>query len=176
MRNALATTGIVAALILLTSGCGGGSTATTASNHGAATNTSVEQAETPAALEGAVRRAVNENHALLTHALLTNSVPSNPQGTAGPALADVRRSAAERKAQGTSVRILSENFRVLGVELDPSYTTATATILNLQKVQPLYGVHRRPGAPSPSREHVRLELHRIGNADRFVVWKVTLLR
>lgn len=126
------------------------------------------------ALEEAVRRAVRENHALLTQALLTNSLPVKPEGTAGPALADLRRSAAQRKAQRVRVRILTETFRVLALQVDPSYATATATIINTQRVQPTY--NRRPGAPSTSREHVRLELHRINGTDRFVVWNVTVLR
>lgn len=175
MRHALALTGTIAALMFTMSGCGSGSSPTMRSST-AVTSTTVGRSGTPAALEGAVQRAVSENHALLTRALLTNSVPSHPEGTAGPALADVRRSAEERKAQGVRVRILSETFRVLGIELDPSYATATATILNVQKVQPLYGARHRPGAPSAAREHVRLELRRLANDDRFVVWKVTVLR
>lgn len=159
--------------VLVAGGCGGSATHTTAS-HAPTTTTSGGRPNMPAALERAVRRAVSEDHALLTHALLTNSVPAHAEGTGGPALADLRRSAAQRRAQHVTVRIISEDFRVLSVELDPSYTTATATVLNTQRVQPIYG--GRPGARSTSREHVRLELRRIGDTERFVVWKVALLR
>lgn len=163
---------VTVALLLAMSGCGSSKTHTAATHP--STTTTASQSATPAVLEEAVRRAVRENHALLTRALLTNSVPAKSEGTAGPALSDLRRSAAQRKAQGVSVRILSETYRVLAVQLDPSYTTATATILNTQRVQPTY--RRQRGAPSTSREHVQLELHRVGDTDRFVVWKVTLLR
>lgn len=127
-----------------------------------------------AQLEQAVRRAVSEDHALVTQTLLTNRVPANPEGAAGPALTYLRRSAAQRRAQDVKVRILSEAFHLLAVQLDPSYTTATATVVNTQLVRPTY--RGRPGRPSTSHEHVRLELHRVGNSERFVVWQVKLLR
>lgn len=170
MRRAIPLTTAVVALAV--SGCGGSGGTNTVAGH--TPTTTASRPNTPAALEQAVRRAVSENHALLTHALLTNSVPSHPEGTAGPALADLRRSAAQRRAQRMKVRIVSEDFRVLSIELDPSYATATASVLNIQRVQPSYG--GRPGARSTSREHVRLELHRIDSTERFVVWKVALLR
>lgn len=173
MRRQVLLIPVTLAVIVAASGCGTGTTSTAAS-HTPPPTTTTSRSGTPAALEEAVRSAVSENHALLTQALLTNSVPVKPEGTAGPALAAVRSSAAQRKAQGVGVRILSETFRVLAVKLDPTYTTATATILNTQRVQPTYG--HRAGAPSTSREHVRLELHRITGTDRFVVWNVTVLR
>jgi hypothetical protein len=150
-------------------GCGGGSTQADDTSKAAIT-------DRPAAsvvLERAVRKAVNQNHELLTRALLTNRVPANTEGTAGPALAVLRRSAAERRAQKIKVRILSETFRVLSVRLDPSYTSATVGVRNVQRLQ--VGRGGKPGAPSTVHEHVRLTLHRVGNSYRFVVWKVALL-
>jgi hypothetical protein len=167
-RLAPHTTAVVVAALAV-AGCGGSTTHTTAAS--TQPTTTASQQATPTVLEQAVRRAVSENHALLTEALLTNHVPASPNGTAGPALADVRRSAAQRRAQGVRVRILSERLRVLSVQLDPSYATATATIINTQRVRPIYRGHA--GRPSASSEHVQLELHRVGGSERFVVWNVT---
>jgi len=150
-------------------GCGSGGTQADSSP----TSVTTDRPAASVVLEDAVRKAVNENHELLTRALLTDRVPAKPEGTAGPALAVLRRSAAERRAQKITVRILSETFRVLSVRLEPSYTTATAGVRNIQRLR----VSRdgKSSAPSTVREHVRLTLHRIGNTYRFVVWKVALL-
>lgn len=169
----------VSALLLLAlaipmSGCGAGKTSTADSRTPSKTKTTTtQQTASSSALEDAVRRAVLANHVLLTRALLTNEVPTRSEGAAGPALADLRNAAAQRRSQHVKVRILSEKLTVLAVQLAPTYATATATILNVQRVQAIYGRHR--AAPSISREHVRLELHRIGNTDRFIVWKVAVL-
>jgi hypothetical protein len=150
-------------------GCGSGGTQADSMP----TSATTDRPTASVVLEDAVRKAVNENHELLTRALLTNRVPSKPEGTAGPALAVLRSSAAERRAQKIKVRILSETFRVLAVRLDPSYTTATVSVRNDQRIQISHD--GKPSAPSTVSEHVRLTLHRIGNTDRFVVWKVALL-
>jgi hypothetical protein len=172
MRRQACIVGLVSLCVLGATGCGGGTHADSAPSTSAARTT--DQPATPVVLEDAVRKAVNENHELLTQALLTNRVPANPQGTAGPALAVLRSSAAARRVQKIKVRIISETFRVLSARLDPSYTTATVSVLNVQRLQVSHG--SKSSAPSIVREHVRLLLHRIGNSDRFVVWKVELLR
>jgi hypothetical protein len=174
MRRPTLLSTIALAITLAACGCGSDAAHTTASQPQSTTTDAASRQATPVVLEVAVRQAVKEDHALLTRALLTNRVPADPKGTAGPALAALRRSAVQRRAQKVRVRILSETFRVLAVQLDPSYTAATARVLNIQRIQANYD--GRPSAPSTSREHVRLELHRIGETDRFVVWKVALLR
>jgi hypothetical protein len=150
-------------------GCGSSRTQADSTSKAATT----DQPAASVVLERAVRKAVNENHELLTRALLTNRVPANPEGTAGPALAVLRRSAAERRAQKIKVRILSETFRPLTVRLDPSYTSATVGVSNIQRL--LISRDGKSNAPSTVHEHVRLTLHRVGNSYRFVVWKVALL-
>lgn len=173
MRRAVRIASLISLCALGAAGCGGGGThADSASSTSAARTTN--QPAAPVVLEDAARKAVNENHALLTRALVTNRVPANPEGTAGPALAVLRSSAAGRRTQKIKVRVLSETFRVHSVQLDPTYTTATVSVVNVQRLQ----VSRdgKSSAPSTVREHVRLLLHRIGNSDRFVVWKVALLR
>jgi hypothetical protein len=175
MKRPVTLTTIALALTLAASGCGSSSGShTTTSDAKPATTAAISQPATPATLEQGVRRAVNEDHALVTQALLTNRVPAHPEAAAGPALTYLRRSAAQRRAQNVRVQIVSEAFHLLAVQLDPSYTTATATVLNTQRVQPTY--RGRAGRPSTSHEHVRIELRRVGNSERFVVWKVTLLR
>lgn len=166
MRLPPLTAVVVALGALVAAGCGGSGGHATAS----ATRSTSTSSGGQATLEQAVRRAVSQDHALLTQALTTNHVPPGAEGTAGPALAALRRSAAQRQAQGVSVRILSEKFSVTAIQLDPSYTTASVTVLNTQRVLPSYG--HRQGSPSTSHEHVRLVLHRVGDADRFVVWQV----
>jgi hypothetical protein len=127
------------------------------------------------ALEQAARTAIYENHTLYVQALWTDSVPTSPTATAGPALAVLRQSVAQRRAQKIRVRTLSERFRIVGLQLDPSYSIATAMVRDDQTVQPSYPSGRPRGNFVTLREHVSLELHRIGGSVRFVVWKVVLL-
>jgi|GEM_PF-2951778 len=151
-------------------GCGSGT-------HQAATSAATPSTtpNSTAQLEHAVRTAISEDHALSVQALWTNSVPANPPATAGPELAILRKSVAQRRAQRVRIRTVSEHFRVLAVELNPSYATATATVLDDQQVQPSYPNGRPRGKSVSLHEHVRLELHRLGTSERFVVWKVVLL-
>jgi hypothetical protein len=123
-----------------------------------------------------VRTAVTEDHRLSVEALWTNRVPANPPASGGPELAILRRSVAERRKAGVRVRTLSERFRVVGVQLDPSYTTATATVIDTERVKPTDLNGRPLGRPSATVEHVHLELRRLGASQRFLVWKVTLLK
>jgi hypothetical protein len=72
------------------------------------------------------------------------------------------------------VRLLSDRFQVLSIRLDPSYTRATATARGRQRVRP--HVNGRPGARTVElNEKARVELHRLGGSNRFVVWRVQLL-
>jgi hypothetical protein len=169
MRRPVWIVNLVLLCALGVAGCGSGSTQADGTSKSATT----DQPAASVVLERAVRKAVNQNHKLLTRALLTNRVPANPEGTAGPALAVLRRSATERRAQKIKVRILSETFHVLSVRLDPSYTSATVGVRNVQRLRVSRG--GKSSAPSTVHEHVRLTLHRVGNSYRFVVWKVALL-
>lgn len=166
---------ILLGLVLAASGCGGSGARTTA---GRTTGTSSISRTTTAvaSLEDAVRKAITEAHHLSVEALWTNRVPANPPANGGPALATLRRSVAERRKAGVRVRTLSEHFRILSVHLDPSYTTASAIVRDDQRVQPTDLKGRRQGGPSEAHERVRLDLRRVGNGERFIVWKVTLLR
>jgi hypothetical protein len=155
---------------VLLAGCG-------SSTHRTTTSSTTEPAATTrdptAQLEQAVRSAVNKDHSLSVETLWTNTVPANPQGIAGPALNDLRQAVAQRRRQGLRVRMLSDDFHVLNVSLEPSYTTATATVLDAERVQVTDPKGHPRGKPSATRERVRLELHRLGSSENFAVWKVS---
>jgi hypothetical protein len=158
---------------LILAGCGGAAHSTTTTTSTRSTTTATDPA---AQLEQAVRRAISEEHSMSVSVLWTNQVPANPTVIGGPSLAILRRSVAQRRSEGVRVRVLSEHFRILSVNLAPSYATATAIVVEDQRVQPTYPDGRARGKPSATSERVRLELHRVGNTERFLVWKVTLLK
>jgi glucose/arabinose dehydrogenase len=164
----------LAATVIALAGCGSSQAPTTASRAKSPDQSPTTAQDAPSALEHAAREAVVRDHELLVSALTRNRVPANPRGTAGPALADIRQAVAQRRKQRVTVRMLSDKFRVLGVQLDPSYTTATATVLDVQHVQPSYG--HIAGKVVVFHDHARLQLRRLGDTLRFVVWKVELLR
>jgi hypothetical protein len=170
MKRAL----LISAGCVLLAGCGGAA-------HNSTTSTTTPKstvATTPDAttqLEAAVRRAIDEEHNLSVEVLSTNRLPANPAAIGGPALTVLRHSVAERQGARVRVRVLSERFRIVGIHLDPSYTDATAVVLENQRVQPTYLNGKPRERPSTAHERVRLELHRVGETDRFLVWKVTLL-
>jgi hypothetical protein len=157
---------------LLAAGCG------SAAHHAATTTTTTSSTTTsgsPAALEAGAREAVEQDHRLSVQTLWSDRVPTKPEAIDGPALSDLRRSVAERGKEKLKVRTLSEKFRVASLQLEPTYTTATAAVLDTERVQPYRDGHPH-GKPSATTEHVRLILHRVGNSDRFDVWKVTLTK
>jgi len=172
MRPAIPLTTVVVTFAI--GGCGGGGATHTVASH--TPTMTASQPSTPAALEQAVRRAVEKEHSMSVEVLWTNRVPANPPAIGGPALAILRRSVAQRRRAGVRVRVLSERFRIVSVQLDPSYAAATAVVLENQRVQPTDPNGRRRGGPSAASERVRLQLRRAGNSERFIVWKVTLLR
>jgi hypothetical protein len=139
-------------------------------------STQSNTSNTEATLTSAARAAIQEDHRMSVRVLWTNSVPAHPRATAGPALAVLRRSAAARARRGIRVRLLSERFRVISIQLDPSYERATAVVYDPQRVRP-YGRGGRPlGHAVALKERARLELRRLGSGMRFVVWKVTPIK
>lgn len=129
-----------------------------------------------ARLEQAVRQAVASNASLSNWVLWHNSVPAwAVQSTAGPALAALRGSAAERQHQHLQMLGISPHFDVLSVTLAPSYTAATVIVRERGNVRP-YRNGKPLGRPIKVDENARLELRRSGTALRFVVWKVESAR
>jgi hypothetical protein len=172
MKRPLAIT--VIALVLL-AGCGSGKRTTpTVTSH--ATTAADSTQASPAVLQNAVRRAIEDDHRMSVRVLWTNDVPRHPTATAGPALANLRSSAAERRRRHVRVRLLSERFRILRIDLDPSYASATATVLDVQRVQRSHGNGKPRGKPVRLVERAHLVLRRSGTEPRFMVWKVTVAR
>lgn len=153
----------------LLAGCGGGATRQTATQR---TTTNAASAPNPAAqLEGAVRTALNENGRLSTYVLWNNTIPSwASHSTRGPALAALAASAAGRQKEGVRVRSLSANSRIMAIQLDPSYSSATATVRNDERVA-LYRHGQRERTVTVD-ERDQIVLHRVGQTTRFVVWEV----
>jgi hypothetical protein len=173
MKRSLVICCLVAGLI---AGCGGGDDATPAASPHSTPTADATAENSPADLERAVRKAIEEDHRMSVSVLWTNEVPRHPTATAGPALALLRNSAAQRRRQHIRVRVLWERFRILSVDLDPSYTSATATVLDLQRTQPSDANGKPLGKSVRVNERAQVVLHRVGTDPRFVVWKVTLAR
>lgn len=166
----------VPALVLLAtlaapiSGCGAGKTST-ADSHTRSKTTTTQQTASSSALEDAVKRALDANGHLSAYVLWSDEVPSwASQSTRGPALAGLRASAETRRKQALRVRSLSNKVQVLAVQLDPSYTSATATVHD-HEIVTLYQ-HGRRGRTVTLDEHDRIVLRRLGQTTRFVVWEV----
>lgn len=171
MRSAPLTAAAIMATLAI-AGCDTSTHTTARQTPAQSPSTTPDQQTTPAALERAVHEAVTQDHALSVETLWTNQVPAHPPATAGPALAVMRESVLQRRKQGIRVRTLSERFTVLGVTLDPSYSSATVVIRDVQRVAP-YKNGKRLGHAINLDEQAQLLLRRQGQAARFVVWKVT---
>jgi hypothetical protein len=158
--------------IALVTGCG----ASGQTSRGAAAGTSNQQAS-EATLRQGVRTALAANHRLAIYVLWHNSLPHwASSSTRGPALSSLRQAGAAREKRGVRVRLSRDEYRVLSIRLDPSYTKAMAVARGTQRVRP-YGLSGKPlGQTVLLDERARIELHRVGSSTRFVVWKVALIR
>jgi hypothetical protein len=160
------------AVCLFLAGCGGESGHATV----AATQTTTAQPSPAVALEKAVRTAIEQNAKVSDYVLSNNAIPSwASQSTNGPALAGLRGSAAQRKEAKVRVRVLASSVRINSIQLNPSYLSATASIVYEGRVRVYKNGH-------PERRTIRLKepahvaLHRIGNETRFVVWRVAVVK
>ena len=162
---------LIVSLVALLAGCDGGNDE--ASTQPPPTTTTSEPGK--AALERAVRQALRENDRLSSYVLSSNRVPAwATRSTRGPALAALRRSAADRRKRGIRVRTLVNKLEIASVELDPSYAQATAVVRSIQRVRPYRG--RKPiGRAVNLDERAKVELRRLGASGRFVVWRVRVL-
>ena len=163
---------VVSSLVL--AGCSSGS------NHASSTtiSTSTTAAQPDAeALARSARAALDANHKLSVFVLWHNRVPAwATRSTRGPALASLRSAAVTRRSRGVRARLLSDRRRVVTLRLDPSYTSATAVVVDRQRVQPS-GRNGKPlGRAVVLNERATYELRRIGSSGRFVVWRVVLSR
>jgi hypothetical protein len=123
-------------------------------------------------LRAGVRNAVLAQHRLLARVLWTNSVPAHPVMIGGPALKNLRSAAATRRKRQIRVKLLAETFRIVAIRIDPSYTTASATVSDRQRVRPYNYAGKPLGKAITDTEHAKITLHRIGRSYRFLVWTV----
>ena len=88
-----------------------------------------------------------------------------------------KRSNGGYRSLGQIFEIVSKSgnrLEISSIELDPSYTTATATVRSIQRVRPYRG-GKPSGRAVKLDERADVELRRLGASDRFVVWKVRVL-
>lgn len=163
---------LIVVVLALLAGCDGG-TEESATQPPPTTTT---PASGRAALERGVRSTLTENRRLSVYVLWNNKIPPwAERSTRGPALAGLRTAAADRKRRGIRVRLLSDQFQVISIRLDPSYTEATAIARGRQRVRP-YRLNGKPAGRSVElNEKARIELRRQGRTNRFVVWRVKLI-
>lgn len=158
---------------LAVAGCNDSASNDTASPAGDPSNTTETGASDPAvALKRAVRAAIVENNELSQYVLWRNRVPSSARrSTRGRALATLRKSAADRRDGRLRVRTLNVDVEVRDIQIDPSYTRATASVRQRGRVR-LFRDGRRLRRPIALDERNRFHLRRVGDAERFVVWEV----
>src|SRR6266511_3299045 len=126
---------LLALLAATLTGCNGGNE--TVATQPPPTTTSETATAT---LERAVRQALRENDQLSGYVLWNNRLPGwATRSTRGPALATLRRSAADRRKRGIRVRTLANSLEITSVKLDPSYTKATAVVRSIQRLRPYSG-------------------------------------
>jgi len=82
---------------------------------------------------------------------------------------------ATRRRQGIQIKNLSGHYTIVVITLAPSYATATAVIRDQRRVAP-YKSGERLGKTISGTEHSRILLHRLGNTERFIVWRVSPVR
>jgi hypothetical protein len=159
---------------VVVAGCSNGSHDSGMSGTSSARSASPNPAES---LLQAARSALEKNHRVSVFVLWHNQLPADAsRSTGGPALASLQSSAATRRARGIRVRLLGDERRVLSLRLDPSYTKATASVFDHQRVQPSGRDGRRLGRAVLLNERATYELRRIDRTSRFVVWRVVLKR
>jgi hypothetical protein len=164
---------LLALLAATAAGCNGGNDKAT--TQPPPTTTAPETTE--ATLEQAIRTALNENRRLSIYVLWTNRIPPwAERSTRGPALASLRVAAQNRRERGVRVRMLEGRREIRSVRLEPSYVRATAIVVDRQRVRPSRRSGRPIGRAVVLNERARYELRRVGQSDRFVVWRVVLLK
>jgi hypothetical protein len=175
MRRTVALACIMLVVALAVGGCGGAAQAT---HRTASGTTSTSTPPDPATrLEGAVRAALRENARASDFVLEHNAIPRWASlSTAGPALAGLRTAAAQRRRAGVHVRVLSSSVQVRSVSLEPSYSTARATVTERSRVVVIDLKGHSLGKPQRLIEPALIELRRHGNTTKFVVWKVTAVK
>jgi hypothetical protein len=122
-------------------------------------------------LRAAVVQGLEANHRLTVRVLWLDRVPAGTgTATAGPALAQLRQSAAVRLRAGIRVRLLTDRFQVSGVKIGGAF--ASARLTDRERVRP-YSLAGRPlGAAVSLHEAALAILHRLPGTNHFVVWEL----
>lgn len=163
---------LIALLLAIAMGCDGGEGEVATQPPPATTSPETGEAE----LRQAVRSALDRNRRLSIFVLWNNRIPAwAGASTRGPALEALRAAARNRSERGVRVRVLTSRREIRSLRLDPSYVTATAIVLDRQRVRPSRPDGRPLGRAVTLNERARYDLRRIGESDRFVVWRVVLL-
>lgn len=124
------------------------------------------------ALKQAVREALEENDRLSGFVLWMNRVPAwATKSTRGPALAAMRKAAADRRERGIRIKSLESTLEISSIRLDASYASAVAIARSRQRVRP-YEDGQPLGRAIKLDERARIHLHRLDDSQRFVVWEV----
>ena len=166
---------LVGSAALIATACSGDDNNSATETREATTAPATTTVEDATALEQAVREALRKNDQLSGHVLRTNRVPSwATRSTRGPALAALRKSAADRRERGIRIRTLASDFEIVSVDLDQSFASASAVVRTRQRVRP-YRSGRPLGRAVRLDERARVELRRVGESDRFVVWQLEAL-
>lgn len=166
---------LLIATATLAAGCGGssGSIAATQPTN-ARTTTSTQSSE--ASLKTGVRAAIGANLRLSLYVLWHNEVPAwATRSTRGPALNALRVSAVARRRQGIQIKSLRGRSTIISIELSPSYTNATALVRDKRTVAPYKG-GQRLGRAIVGTDHSRVQLRRVDNTEKFIVWSVVPIR
>ena len=164
--------GVVAAISV---GCGGAS-GTPATAPTSTDTKSTSARASVAMLKAAVRTAIHANVQLSSYVLWHNSLPAwATHSTRGPALKALRDAAATRRKQGIQIKNLSGGYTITSITLAPSYAAATADVRSHQRVAP-YKSGRQLGKAISASDHARIQLHRLANSRRFIVWRVSTLQ
>ena len=106
-----------------------------------------------------------------TSPLLQKAHPAGRGSLWYTTLNGLRSSASGRRARGLRIRSVSQRVEVMSIALDPSYLLATARVRESGRIVPYRNGHRL-GRSVALNEVARVELHRVANTDRFVVWEV----
>ena len=137
---------------------------------------SISARATVETLKTAVRTAIRANVQLSSYVLWHNSLPDwATRSTRGPALKALRHAAATRRKQGIQIKNLSGGYTITSILFAPSYATATAVVRSHQLVAP-YKSGLRLGKEISAVDHARIQLHRLANTKRFIVWRVATVQ
>jgi hypothetical protein len=166
---------LLATVAAISTGCGGASGNVAAPTTSTDAKSTSVQSSVPT-LKAAVRTAIRANVQLSTYVLWHNNVPAwATRSTRGPALEALRSAAATRRKQGIQIKNLSGGYTITAITLASSYATATAVVRSHQRVAP-YKSGRRLGKAISASDHARIELQRLANSERFIVWRVSTIQ